>query len=101
MRVANYNYPTLILHDSFVSFLLRTAHDKASGKDSGEPEFAMKSQIKQLVAQIETGENAKKDGASGGDGPQPPGNAFMRMQRAVPIHPTHGMFGASSATSGW
>jgi len=47
-----------------VSFLLRTAHDKAMGKEEEDPEITMKAQIKQLAAQIETGEQARANTGS-------------------------------------
>lgn len=83
-----------------MSFLLRTAHDKATGKDVvDDHEAVMKAQIKQLVAQIETGENAKRDAVDGGDGPQLPG--MRRFRRELPLFSSRGMFGASNATPSW
>ena len=36
------------------------AHDKATGKETGDPEATMRAQIMQLVTQIEMGEQVKQ-----------------------------------------
>jgi hypothetical protein len=60
MMVPDWGHYTLTAN-RFVSFLLRIAHDRASGKKTEDPEATMKAQIKQLVAQIQTGEEAKQN----------------------------------------
>lgn len=63
-----------------MSFLLRIAHDKASGKEAEDPEATMKAQIKQLVAQIQTGEAAKQDA-----GHQATGSTGASYARRMPV----------------
>ncbi|KAF8515179.1 P-loop containing nucleoside triphosphate hydrolase protein [Gautieria morchelliformis] len=83
------------LKELFVSFLLRTAHDKASGKKAENPEVTMKAQIKQLVAQIETGENAKRDVGHGSSHGAPP--ELLQARRWI----NPGVFGGTNAVSDW
>lgn len=82
----------------FVSFLLRTAHDKATGKEGEDPEITMKAQIKQLVAQIEIGQGAKQEPPpeeyGGGVAPRILQRRAMRAQEAI-------ILSSANAASGW
>jgi hypothetical protein len=97
-----YFYPDCLANYSlvvcgFVLFLLRTAHDNALGKQAESPEVTMKAQIKQLVVQIEIGENAKKDvGPSSHHGGLSALHHGLRMPFIAP-----GMFGGTNAVSDW